>query len=131
MFTSSALTVSLYLSVGGWQSLEKPLGALQVGNSALCGVKCSSMGADCGMFHYNKNTKDCTPVKVTQFYLTPLILRSLSDLSNKISCIKPEHEVQERVRTTISTSTESCDLNKMIDVNIDSSIKPCQKGKQF
>ena len=77
------------------------------------------------MFHYNKNTRDCTPVKVTQLLNTFNI--EISDLSNKISCIKPEHEVQERVRTTISTSPD-----KMIDVNIDSSIKPCPvKGKKF
>ena len=70
------------LSVGGWQYLERPLGALKVGNSAMCGVKCSSMGRDhCGMFHYNQNTKDCTPVKVTELLL---IFRSLSRLSLNI-----------------------------------------------
>ena len=48
----------------GWQSLEKPVGLVKVGNSAMCGVKCSSLGSDCGMFHYNEITRDCTPAKV-------------------------------------------------------------------
>ena len=70
------------LSVGGWQYLEKPLGALEVGNSPMCGVKCSSMGRDrCGMFHYNQNNKDCTPVKVRELLL---MFRSLSRLSLNI-----------------------------------------------
>ena len=54
------------LSVRGWQSLKKPLGPVEVGKSAMCGVKCSSLGEDCGTFHYNDNTKDCTLVKVTE-----------------------------------------------------------------
>ena len=56
--------------MGGWQSLEKSVGTLQVANIAMCGVKCSSLGTDCGMFHYNQNTKDCTPVKVTELLNT-------------------------------------------------------------
>ena len=47
--------------------MKKPVGAVgQVGNSAMCGVKCASLGKDCGMFNYNKNTKLCTTAKVTE-----------------------------------------------------------------
>ena len=54
------------LSVRGWQSLEKPVGTVKVCSGAMCGLKCSSLGPHCGVFLYNKNTKDCTPAKVTE-----------------------------------------------------------------
>ena len=58
-------------------------------------------------------------------------LRTLIAIPCKISCTEAEHEVQEKVRRTISTSTVSCDLDNMINVNIDSNIKICPKGKKF
>ena len=107
------------LSERGWQSLEKPLGTLQVANSPMCGVKCSSLGPDCQLFHYDKKTKDCTLAKVTQFHFYLILIF----FQCQISCIRPEHGVQERLTTTI--------LDKLIDVNIDSNIKPCPKGIKF
>ena len=59
----------LSCSVRGWQSLEKPVGAVEVGNSALCGVRCSSLGRECGMFHFNRNTRLCTTAEVTGLLL--------------------------------------------------------------
>ena len=57
--------------------MEKPLGTVEVASRAMCGVKCSSLGENCGMFHYNGNTQDCTPAKVTELDVKLSIFRSL------------------------------------------------------
>ena len=53
-----------FLSVEAWERLEKPGGSFPAPSALSCGLKCSMMEAWCGMFHYDKNNKICTPAKV-------------------------------------------------------------------
>ena len=57
-------SLSAFLSVETWERLEKPAGSFAAPTALSCGLKCSMMEAWCGMFHYDKNNKICTPAKV-------------------------------------------------------------------
>ena len=53
-----------FISAEIWGSLDKPTGSFSTPTVLSCGMKCSMMEQWCGMFHYDKTNKICTPAKV-------------------------------------------------------------------
>ena len=93
------------------------MGTITTENFVECGEKCSQLGENCGLIHYHRGLKTCTPAKEHGPFYFKLASQFFYP---QIDCVAEDHHIRNK-----NTADGSIPCPGEIGVYLFDKIKPC------